>query len=889
MKTLLSAIVAATLALCAIGAAADSSPGERKVALTIEATSLATALDKWAQQSGFQIFVDDAITKNLTAPELNGTYTASEALEKLLANTPLTYSWINGRAVSIRKRPPTVPAALQRTGAEAPPPAAKFSGDSAAPSAAGHMPVRRGAASGDERSLRLEQLEEVIVTGTHIRGAAPTGSPLIVYSRKQIEASGRGSVADFVETIPQNFAGDGPDGGTIGLGNPRNLQGASGMNLRGIGTAGTLVLLNGHRLAPSVMGDFVDVSAIPLAAIDRIEVLPDGASAIYGSDAVAGVVNFVLRRSYDEAETRIRNGWLANSDSQQFGASQSLGHIWTGGNVLLALSYDRRDALDASDRDFSQVPSPYHIEPERDTTALVASLSQELTEQLSLQVDGFYSKSNMTQLITLDILPTFRATIEPEQYSGTLALKYELGAAWAAEGVISVANSNFDRESFDGVSQNEDSYDADVSTAELKLDGPLWDTPAGPIALAVGIGAREEDYRNTSTLNASLGFPFANTFDREVSTAFGELSIPLVGPDNAKAWAQAVNVSLAARYEDYTDAGSSLDPKVGIMWRPTASLAVRASYGTSFNTARYVQTITTFNALAALDLPSDTCAAGVCRTIFDVGNRTEYRPESAESFSVGFDITPTAIPGLTVSLGYYSIRYEDRIGDLPPANEVLDDISEYPSQSVANPSPALVQDFLDRCAVSLNCFNLIGPFDPASVNYYLDLRTTNLATTKTDGLDLSLAYSWQTTRGEWHASLGGTHALAFESRLTANAVPFDGIDRVGFPARTRVRGGLGFAAAAFSVDAAVNYVNGYLNDRVVPNERVESWTTADLRMKLAVDAWWPGAKADAIVSLQNVFDSDPPLVNDVIAPIGFDPANANARGRVVSLELVKRW
>jgi outer membrane receptor protein involved in Fe transport len=407
--------------------------------------------------------------------------------------------------------------------------------------------------------------------------------------------------------------------------------------------------------------------------------------------------------------------------------------------------------------------------------------------------------------------------------------------------------------------------------------------------LAIGIGAREEDYRNTSTLNASLGFPFANTFDREVSTAFGELSIPLVGPSNAKVWAQAVNVSLAARYEDYTDAGSSLDPKVGILWRPIASLAVRASYGTSFNTARYNQTITTFNALVALDLPSDTCAGGVCRTIFDVGNRTEYRPESAESFSVGFDITPTAIPDLTVSLGYYNIRYEDRIGDLPTATDVLDDISEYPAQSVANPSPAFVQDFLDRCAASLNCLNLIGPFDPASVNYYLDLRTTNLATTKTDGLDLSLAYAWQTAGGEWHASLGGTHAFKFESRLTANAVPFDGIDRVGFPARTRVRGGLGFATAAFSVDAAVNYVNGYLNDRVVPNEQVESWTTADLRMKLAIDAWWPRAKADAIVSVRNVFDSAPPLVNDVIAPIGFDPSNADARGRVVSLELVKRW
>jgi iron complex outermembrane recepter protein len=892
MKTLLSAVVVALLALCAVGAAADTTPGDRKVALRIESTSLATALDKWAQQSGFQIFYDLQITQNLIAPSMSGTFTAQEALEALLAGTPLTYIWVSEKAVSVRRKPPpTVPAALQRTGREGQPstPIAKFTSDGAAASAAGQAAARRDGASGEERSLRLEQLEEVIVTGSHIRGAAPAGSPLIVYTRKQIEASGRSSLADFVETIPQNFAGDGPDGGTLGLGNPNNVQGASGMNLRGIGTAGTLVLLNGHRLAPSVMGDFVDVSAIPLAAVERVEVLPDGASAIYGSDAVAGVVNFVLRRNYEEAETRVRNGWLASSDSQQFSASQSLGGTWAGGSLLLAASYGKSDALDASDRDYARVPLPYHIEPERDDTSLVASLSQELTERLSLQVDGLYSRSNATQLVTLDFLPTFRGTIEPEQYSGTVGFTYKLGTAWAAEGVLSLANSTYDRSTFNGFSDNAETYDADVGTAELKVDGPIWDTPAGPIALAVGIGAREEEYRSTSTLNASLGFPFANTFDRKVSIGFGELSIPLVGARNSKAWAQAINLSLAARFEDYTDAGSSLDPKVGILWRPTTALALRASYGTSFNTGRYDQTITTFNALAALDLPSDACAGGVCRTIFDVGNRTEYRPESAESFSVGFDITPTAIPDLTLSLGYYHIRYEDRIGDLPSAVEVLDDIAEFPSISVSSPSAAFVQAFLDRCAVSLNCLNLIGPFDPAGVNYYLDLRTTNLATTKTDGLDFSLAYSWRSALGEWHASLGGTHAFAFESQLTANTIPFDGIDRVGFPARTRIRGGLGFATGAFSVDAAVNHINGYDNDRVVPNEQVESWTTADLRMKLVVDAWWPGANADTIVSVQNVFDSAPPRVVDVVVPIGFDPANADARGRIVSIELVKRW
>src|SRR5690349_11526578 len=107
MQTLLSAVIGATLALATLEAGAQAPPGEQQVALTIETDCLASALDEWAQQSGFQIFVQDwEAAKHLPAKSLNGTFTAQDALDRLLSGTQLTYVWISGNAVSIRKKVP---------------------------------------------------------------------------------------------------------------------------------------------------------------------------------------------------------------------------------------------------------------------------------------------------------------------------------------------------------------------------------------------------------------------------------------------------------------------------------------------------------------------------------------------------------------------------------------------------------------------------------------------------------------------------------------------------------------------------------------------------------------------------------------------------------------
>jgi len=133
--------------------------------------------------------------------------------------------------------------------------------------------------------------------------------------------------------IPQNFNGGASESTVIsvtGGGNAVNTVAGTGVNLRGLGNDSTLVLVNGHRVAPgNLFGNFVDISSIPLYAVERVEVVTDGASAIYGSDAVGGVVNIILGRNLDGAETRARYGRVTNgSTHERKSARQSawLGH-----------------------------------------------------------------------------------------------------------------------------------------------------------------------------------------------------------------------------------------------------------------------------------------------------------------------------------------------------------------------------------------------------------------------------------------------------------------------------------------------------------------------------------------------------------------------------------
>lgn len=192
-----------------------------------------------------------------------------------------------------------------------------------------------------------DELAEVVVTGTSIRGVAPVGSEAVTLGREEIAATGLNQPAEILNLMPQ----------VHNLGSPGGANGQRGqvINLRGLGANATLVLVDGRRLVPSgTTGNFLEANQVPASALERIEVVADGQSAIYGSDAVAGVVNYVLRKDLNGVEVGVRYKRAA-TDYDEKGATVLAGTTWSGfaglgnGNVVVSYEYtDQSPMLEGS-------------------------------------------------------------------------------------------------------------------------------------------------------------------------------------------------------------------------------------------------------------------------------------------------------------------------------------------------------------------------------------------------------------------------------------------------------------------------------------------------------------------------------------------------------------
>ncbi|MEE8294541.1 MAG: TonB-dependent receptor, partial [Sphingomonadales bacterium] len=303
------------------------------VELSIPAQPVGDALIELALALEVEIAVFSEDAGTLQGRALNGRYNSKEALIALLKGTGLKYKYVNDKTILVGT-PERLAKEEKRISTKKPVRVAQNNNE---------VPNTSGDDKDDEdedgEQLTTEtdagDTEVVIVTGSHIRGAGPVGSEVFTYDRKDIDELGFATIPEFIQSLPQNFNG-GASESTFQLsfenGANENLSGGTGVNLRGLGNVSTLVLLNGQRLAPSGRnGSFVDISMIPLSAVERVEVLTDGASAIYCSDAIGGVVNFILRKDYDGAETRLRYGFAPEGGLGEVLIGQTFGKTWKGG------------------------------------------------------------------------------------------------------------------------------------------------------------------------------------------------------------------------------------------------------------------------------------------------------------------------------------------------------------------------------------------------------------------------------------------------------------------------------------------------------------------------------------------------------------------------------
>jgi iron complex outermembrane recepter protein len=306
-----------------------------------------------------------------------------------------------------------------------------------------------GPAFAQEAAPVQDTMQRVEITGSSIKRIAKEGAlPVQTVTRQEIERQGITSAEQLVATLSAN--GTGADnmtsnqGGDFLSGIKSHNNGASGASLRGLGSSSTLVLLNGRRIAThGLNGQSVDLNSIPLAAIQRVEILKDGASAIYGTDAIGGVINFILRKDYDGAEVTgfIDKTEQGGGDIYRTSLLVGKGKLEEDGfNVMASLTVDRNTRLSGADRDFHNGYQPARGLSPDTTGAPYANLrpaaGTAVTSNFKVNGDptnGTYSRFNpLSQNGTCNSIPG------QQQYDSVLwgnpalakACSYDYGSKW---------------------------------------------------------------------------------------------------------------------------------------------------------------------------------------------------------------------------------------------------------------------------------------------------------------------------------------------------------------------------------------------------------------------------------------------------------------------------
>ena len=358
-----------TTALLAVaGTTVNAEQAER---FDLPAQPLGESLQQVAKRFDLKIAFYNEFTDGLQAPPLRGSFTQSEAFDALLADTPLEYIFVVQTTVAVRPR--AVVVAVPEGGPtmnKREPPATSENRRSRTGTARSLVAglaaaLLAGPAVGeDDEDDEGDNVETVIVTGTRMKlPPAQQVNNVITFNADDLQVMGVATIEEVFRRLPQNLLGATDTGGansTTDFGGGRigiealngtaNVTGATTVNLRGIGERGTLILVDGKRIGESgLLGGFSDVSTIPLAMVERVDVLLDGASAIYGPDAVGGVVNVILRKDFEGVHVRIRHDASVEGGQNRQTASIAGTYSWERGSLTGAVNYFRTGALDASD------------------------------------------------------------------------------------------------------------------------------------------------------------------------------------------------------------------------------------------------------------------------------------------------------------------------------------------------------------------------------------------------------------------------------------------------------------------------------------------------------------------------------------------------------------
>ncbi|WP_336952476.1 TonB-dependent receptor [Sphingobium aromaticivastans] len=434
-------------------------------------------------------------------------------------------------------------------------------------------------------------------------------------------------------------------------------------------------------------------------------------------------------------------------------------------------------------------------------------------------------------------------------------------------------------------------YSSELLNGSLIADGTIFDLPGGPVKLAFGTQAREEDFsRSIQTFASGVTPPatVAAKANRTIVAVFGELAVPLVGSGNARPGLQRLDLSLAVRHERYSDFGSTTNPKIGLVWEPTDGLQLRGSWGTSFRAPALPEIFDPFR-VSYTQLP--TTGGGNLPVLSLRGGNRDLEPEKAKSLSLGFKVQPKAVPGFGFEANYFQTRFSNRIGQ-PVTENIL--------QALTNPIYAPYVTLIDPAHNAADMARVLAllavpgssvptTFAPASFRAIIDGRYVNSARVDVRGVDLLVRQSLTLGSNRLNLSINSTILIDYKDQLTPASPMIERVGTLGNPVDFRARGTLDWARGDVGATLSVNHVGSYTDNISVPARPISSWTGVDLQLRYeprATEGWRKGLSL--ALTAQNLFDRDPPFVDRNLG-FAYDPANADVLGRFLSMQVKKRW
>ena len=852
----------------------------------IDAQPLEQALAEFVQQEGL-FLLNDINLDGLRSARVVGAFNRDEALELLLVGTGLSYKLGDNGVLVIFSANDQVDGALIPTQIE-----------------------RRG----DDGEIDEEylDLETVIVTGTNIRGVNNPTTPVLQFNREDIDLSGAVTVEDFLRTIPQNFNSETQL--TADSLNPndsgRNQVQGTSIDLRGLGAGSTLTLLNGRRMTATGSGNFVDISILPLGAIERVDVLLDGASAIYGSDAVGGAVNFITRRDFEGFDINARYGTVTDGSREDFGVGGAGGVNWGSGGAFIGVDYLDQTPLLSSERDFidqAVVREGATFGSSAERFSVAGSFNQTILPPLSLAIDVLYSDRSSEASQNLRGADLDPRTVRADQTALFVNSRLEYSFSQKITGSLffdygrNQAETSDSDDDFNQVSNRNN----DLIVIEGQLSGDLFDVPSGSISFALGGLYRKEEFEQ---FIADLDTPFNIETDRNITAFYGEALIPIIGGEKALPFMQRLELSIAGRYEDYSDFGDTFDPKIGLSWEINDQLALRGSYSESFR-APDLESLGRQEAYIFFSLPTffftsvqppepDNRLAfpNSVLALVPVGGNPNLGPERAETWSAGFSYMPSFLEGFSLIGNYYNISYTDRLEGISFLDPIQ--IPEFVSLVDIPPNLSELEEIFARADAGLADLNREPnpgqPFfiQPEDVQVLLRTGFQNVAERKVSGVDVNLQYQTETRLGRFSGGLNMSSMIDFIGRISDVADSVEQLNILFRPIDLNLRGNISWSRDGFTAFAAVNYADSYRDkiDETIANQ-IDSWTTVDLSFSYNTGERLSNVLLDNTtvnLSFQNLLDEDPPFV-PTSGGLNFDSANADPFGRSINFTIAKRF